>query len=75
MGAPVGKESAMQPMLLEEFVARDRLVELVALSHEAALRAEGASARGPRASVGAALIRAGLKLNPAAGMLLTSRSA
>ena len=74
MGAPVGKESAMQPMLIEEFVARDRLVEIVTISHEAALRAEGARSKGPRASVGAALVRAGLKLNPAAGIVVSSRS-
>lgn len=64
----------MQPMLLEEFVKRDRLVEVVNLSHEAELRSRRAKVTSPRASVGAALVRAGLKLNPAAGIALSSRS-
>lgn len=65
----------MQPMLLEEFVNRDRLVEIVNLSYEAELRSRrAAKVTRPRASVGAALVRAGLKLNPAAGIALSSRS-
>ena len=75
MGAPVRKELLMQPMLLEEFWNRDRLVEIVNLSHEAELRSRRAArVASPRATVGAALVRAGLKLDPAAGIALSPRS-
>lgn len=64
----------MQPMLIQEYMGRDRLVEVVTLSHEAVLRAESARSKGPRASVGAALVRAGLKLNPTAAIVASPRS-
>ena len=61
----------MQPSLIGELANRDRLVEIVELSHEAELRARRASEKRSRASLGSVLVRAGLKLNPAAATLIT----
>jgi len=67
----------MHPLLIGEFMGHDRLAEVVEMSHEAELRALHArqdASRGPRASMGAALVRVGLKLDPAAGNALSPRT-
>lgn len=66
-GSESEKEWAMQPSLIGELANRDRLVEVARLTHEAELRARRAGDdQGARASLGSALVRAGLKLNPSA---------
>lgn len=64
----------MQPTLISEAVDRDRLAELVGLSHETELRVRRDPVSRPRASLATALIRAGLKLNPATVTMLSSRA-